>query len=238
MERPSQSPTTSIRMDQRICVLILITLLLACSGGCRLMWKNIRESERNSAIAKARAQAQRGQCAKALSALDRAQARLDLGLYARESTLARSRCYEKIGFLQLARGHRRLITDFYTDDPQALPAADGSSVFRVKDIDPLAYQRPPSLLETPAPRYSPYASRSRIVGRVVISFELAGNGRPKKLRVLEMPHPLLATWAMEAVAQAKLKKGTDPGSILPGGKYLTTFLFEWRWAEAEEEEGS
>jgi hypothetical protein len=43
---------------------------------------------------------------------------------------------------------------------------------------------------------------------------------------------------MEAIAQTKLERGSDPGSIVPGGRYLTTFLFEWRWAEAEEEEES
>ena len=154
------------RAIARIRLVALAALLVLASGGCKTLWKNIREGERNSAARYARTQAQRGQCVEALDSLDRAQARLDLGGYARESTLARSRCYDKLGMQELASGHRRLIADFYTDEPFAYPEADGSSVFRAKGIDPLAYQRPPSALEIPAPRYSPYASRSRIVGAI------------------------------------------------------------------------
>jgi hypothetical protein len=214
----------------------LILLALVASTGCRSMWNRVREQERNFAISSARTQAQRGNCAEALTSLDRAQARLDLGPYARESTLARTRCYEVLGLEELARGHRRLIADFYTNEPQALPAADGSSVFRVTGVDPSAYESPPSMLKFQQPRYSPYASRSRIVGRVVVSFQLAGNGEPTKLRVLEMPHPLLATWAMESVAAARPRKGADPSNLMPGGQYIATFSFEWRWAEGEQEE--
>ena len=200
------------------------------------MWKRVREQERVYAVGDARTQAQRGQCAEALASLDRAQARMDLGGYARESTLARIRCYEKLGLDELAQGHRRLVTDFYTDEPRALPEADGSSIFRAKDVDATEYERVPSILELKQPRYSAYASRSKIVGRVVVSFQLAGNGRPTKLRVLEMPHPLLATWAMEAIAQAKPKRGADASTLPPGGKYVATFVFEWRWAKGEEED--
>jgi hypothetical protein len=74
------------------------------------------------------------------------------------------------------------------------------------------------------------------VGRVIVSFQLAGNGEPTKLRVLEMPHPLLATWAMEAVAAARPKKGSDPSKLVPGAQYIATFSFEWRWAQGEPEE--
>ena len=214
----------------------LVWILVLGSGGCRTMWQKVRESERHNAIRNARTQAQRGQCADALEALDRAQARLDLGGYSRESTLARLRCYEKMGLQELASGHRRLVEDFYTAEPFANPAADGSSVFRVEGIDPLDYGRPPSALKVPAPRYTPYASRSKIVGRVIIGFQLAGNGRPTRLRVLEMPHPLLASWSLEAVAQAGLKKGTDPASLPRDRKFIATFYFQWRWAEDEEEE--
>ena len=79
------------------------------------------------------------------------------------------------------------------------------------------------------------------MGRVVVAFELAEDGRTKKIRVLEMPHPLLATWAIEAVSQAGKKKrwGKDAGAnplAMPGDVYVTTFVFYWRWAAEEEEE--
>jgi hypothetical protein len=213
-----------------------VALLLASTAGCRTMWDRVRERERLFAVENARTQTGRGQCVEALDSLDRAQARLDLGAYARESVLARIRCYEKLGLETLAAGHRRLLEDFYTGETQALPAADGSSVFRVSEVDPRGYDKVPSALEIERPRYSPYASRSKIVGRVVVAFDLDRDGGPAKLRVLEMPHPLLATWAMEAVAKAEPRRRTDATRLAGGGRYVTTFVFEWRWAKPEEED--
>lgn len=216
--------------------LLPLALLLALGAlGCQTFWDGARERERLFALENARTQTGRGQCQAALASLDRAQARLDLGLYARESTLARARCYDKLGWTELATAHRRLATDFYTDEPMALPAADGSSVFRVKQVNEGGYSRPPSWLKLPPPRYSPYAQRSKIVGRVVVSFELAGNDKPRRIRVLEMPHPLLATWAIEAISLGDPKKKPDSVLLMPGGRYVTTFLFEWRWAKEEPE---
>jgi len=203
--------------------------------GCTTFWDATRERERIFALEKARTETGRGQCVQALASLDRAQARLDLGLYARESTLARVRCYEKLGMDELAAAHRRLADDFYTDEPMALPKADGSSVFRVKTVPASGFSRPPSWLKFPAPRYSAYAQRSDIVGRVVVSFELAGNDRPRKIRILEMPHPLLATWTIEAIASAEPKKKEGTATLMPGGRYVTTFVYEWRWAQEEQE---
>ncbi len=209
--------------------------VLVAQIGCTTFWDRTRERERIFALEKARTQTGRGQCAQALASLDRAQARLDLGLYARESTLARVRCYEKLGLDELASAHRRLADDFYTEEPMALPNADGSSVFRVKTVPAGGFSRPPSWLKFPAPRYSQYAQRSDIVGRVVVSFELAGNDRPRKIRILEMPHPLLATWTIEAIASAEPKKKEGTATLMPGGRYVTTFVFEWRWAEEQQE---
>lgn len=213
------------------CSLGLVVALL----GCTTFWDQTRERERIFALENARTQTGRGQCAQALASLDRAQARLDLGLYARESTLARVRCYEKLGMNELASAHRRLAEDFYSEEPLALPEPDGSSIFRVKTVSDGGFSRPPSWLKIPAPRYSPYAQRSDIVGRVVVSFELAGNDRPRKIRILEMPHPLLASWTIEAIASAEPKKKKDTATLMPGGRYVTTFVFEWRWAQEEQE---
>ena len=220
--------------------ILVVGLLLALVGttvGCTAMWDRHRERERVFALDMARTHSNRGQCEEAVSEFDRAQSRIDLGPYARESTRARLRCYEKMGATELASAHRRLLVDFYTDEPMAYPDPDGSSIFRVKRISKDGYDRPPRWLKIPAPRYPEFAQRSRITGRVVIAFELAGNDRPRAIRVLEMPHPLLATLAIEAISQAKPKKKKEDPKLMPGGRYVTTFVFEYRWAkEAPEEE--
>ena len=211
----------------RLVALMLATSLVSCASA----WDRVREQERIFALETARTQTGRGQCANALKSLDRAQARIDLGAYSRESTAARARCYEKLGFTEFAAAHRRMLDDFYAEEPMAYPTADGASVFRVKTVPAGGFSRPPSWLKMPAPRYTPYAQRSKIVGRVVVSFELAGNNRPRKIRILEMPHPLLASWAVEAIASAQPKKKEDDPILMPGERYVTTFLFEWRWAK-------
>jgi len=232
--RPRRASTDDRRRRVPVRLTTLVLLLVMGSLGCQSFWEGTRERERLFALENARTQTGRGQCQAALASLDRAQARLDLGLYSRESTIARARCYDRLGLTELATAHRRLATDFYTDEPMALPAADGSSIFRVKKIAPGSFSRPPSWLKMPPPRYSPYAQRSKIVGRVVVSFELAGNDTPRKIRVLEMPHPLLATWAIESISLGEPKK-KQGAPLMPGGRYVTTFLFEWRWAKEEPE---
>ena len=115
----------------------------------------------------------------------------------------------------------------------AIPEPDGSSVFRVSNIKPDDYDHPPSWLRIASPRYSDHARRSRLVGRVVVSFDLSKIGRPAKIRVLEMPHPLLATWAIESIAQSKSREKETP-FILSDRRYLVSFDFEWRWAKEED----
>ncbi|MFK7895673.1 MAG: energy transducer TonB [Myxococcota bacterium] len=225
---PRREPT------RRAVLLLPLAFLLVTQAGCQSMWNRVRERERVYSLETARVQTQRGQCIQGLESLDRSEARLDLGIYAREAISARIRCYEKLGAQELATAHRRLLTDYYTDEPMALPEADGSSVFRVSGIDASEYQTPPSWLKITRPRYSAYAQRSKIIGRVVLSFELARNGTAKKVRVLEMPHPLLASWAIESVVNAgqERQKGGKSVNVVPGGQYLTTFMFEWRWADS------
>jgi hypothetical protein len=201
------------------------------------MWQRVRENERAYAASQAHTELERGQWRDALASLDRAQARLDLGSYARKSTLARIRCYEGLELRSLSRAHHRLIQDFYTGEKQALPEADGSSIFRVPDRNLAHYEPPPSWLAIPSPRYSPYARRSKIVGRVVVGFALGKNGRPTRLRVLEMPHPLLASWALEALAASEPDDEGERQALMPGGHYVTTFRFHWHWAEENEGEG-
>ena len=226
------SVTASPLTQARLAVLILALLFLA---GCTPMWQRVRENERMFALDAARSHAGRGQCAAAIQSLDRAQARMDLAAYSRESTEVRARCYERLGMTEVARAHRRLIDDFYAEDPMAYPAADGSSVFQVKIVPTGGFEDPPEWLKIPSPRYTPSARRSKLVGRVVVSFELTSNDRTRAIRVLEMPHPLLASWAIEAVANAEPKKEDSDGkqALMPGGRFATTFVFEWHWAKED-----
>ncbi|GEM_PF-4447014 len=209
----------------------LLASLLVFATGCQSMWDRHRENERLFALDSARTHTNRGQCSKAINELDRAQARIDLGAYSKESTLARARCYDKLGLTEMATAHRRMITDFYTDQPMAYPEADGTSVFRVRTVPKGGFDRPPAWLKIASPRYPEFARRSKIIGRVVVSFELAGNDKTRAVRVLEMSHPLLATWAVEAVVQANPKKKKGSPELMPGGRFVTTFVFEYRWAK-------
>jgi hypothetical protein len=218
-----------------IAILVIALITLISQSGCRKMWQQVREGERTSALESARDQARRGKCDAALVSLDRAQASLNIGVYARESTVTRGRCYGELGHTELAAAHRRLLTDFYENEPMAIPEPDGSSVFRVANVTFDGFNRPPSGLRIPAPRYNAYARRSGIIGRVVLSFDLASDGRPRMIRVVEMPHPLLASWAIEAVAQASFRKNQKP-LLAPGEHYLTLFDFEWHWAREKEKE--
>ena len=139
---------------------------------------------------------------------------------------------------ELATAHRRLLTDFYTDEPLAYPDPDGASIFRVRKVAKGGYATPPAWLEIAPPRYPESARRSKIIGRVVVAFGLAGNDRPREIRVLEMPHPLLASMAIEAIGQAKpnKRKKKDSPELMPGGRFVTTFIFEYRWAKEQPEE--
>ena len=188
MTQPSHDVTSARQRSRqygRVAMIVLLLVLLAAQSGCQFLRQRLREQERLFALETARTQTQRGQCSAGLGSLDRGQAKLAIGRYAEESTHSRARCYEKLGLSELASGHRRLIDDFYTSEPMALPKADGSSIFRVATIRAGGYERPPSWLQIPQPRYSRSAQRSKIVGRVVIAFELTRNSRRGALFLLD-----------------------------------------------------
>ena len=209
---------------------ILLAILIGSSLGCGGFWKLVRESERNTSVSNARSYAKRGDCEKAINSLNRATARLDIGTFGKEATTLRMRCYERQERWAAARAHQRLLDDFYTEEEPAYPSAGGSSVFRVKSIRNVKYENPPSAFEIQPPVYTESAKKSYIDGRVVISFELTADGKAKAIRVFEMPHPLLASWAIEAIEGGKRSKKHEDTLLVPGGHYLTTFVFEYRWA--------
>ncbi len=220
------------RLDPLVRPVFVSLALLAALAlfGCGGMWDAVRENERGFALDNARNRAKRGECAEALESLDRAQAIMSIDRFAIEAIQIRIRCYEKLGLPELEAAHRRLLEDFYTDEPMAFPAADGSSIFRASGDLPAKIERPPSWLEIERPRYTAYAQRSKIVGRVVVQFGLSEGGATNQIRVLEMTHPLLASWAIEAIAQAKPKRKDQVPVIESDRNYATTFNFEWRWA--------
>ncbi|HEB91059.1 MAG TPA: hypothetical protein ENI85_15905 [Deltaproteobacteria bacterium] len=211
-------------------VLPLFLVVLGQAGCLTTLWDRLREHERLLAVEAARGEAHRGQCEKALASLDRAQAKRQLGAYARESTVLRQRCYERLGQQELASAHRRLIADFFSPDADSTRHHPTGSVRRVVGVASEEFFPPPPAMEIASPRYSEYARRSGIVGRVVVSFRIGENGRTRDIRVLEMPHPLLATWAIEAVSRSTLD-GDQASRSLPGTRFLTTYSFEWRWAK-------
>jgi hypothetical protein len=216
--------------------LLIAVLLIPTTTACHRMWDKVRENERTFSLENARNNSKRGKCADALEDLDRAEAIMEIDRFAIEALQLRIRCYEKLGQHELQAAHLRLLDDYYRKEPMAFPAADGSSVFRLESGAPLRFERPPSWLSVERPRYTPYAQRSKIVGRVVVAFGLRDNGKTTSIRVLEMPHPLLATWAIEAVAHAKPGRGLkDKIPVIRSERvFVTTFNFEWRWADDPE----
>ncbi len=219
------------RSRTALAALSFLSLLLVLGTACAPMWRQLRESERRSAVASARVYAKRGDCPAMLAALDHAEAGLGIGAYALEATRMRVVCYERLERHAVARAHRRLLDDFYDTKNPAYPTGSGNDVFRVSRLPDDEFEKPPSALKMFQPHYSERARRSRIVGRVVISFQLTSDDKAKAIRVLEMPHPLLATWAIEAIARTERNDPERSRAIQPGGRYITTFLFKNRFAK-------
>lgn len=210
--------------------LALLAALVLAAPGCGTLWGRVRENERLFAVENARNYAKRGDCESMFDALDHGEARMDIGPFAKEATNMRYRCLERIGRTEAALAHRRLLDDFYGEQDPAYPKPDGSSIFRVRDLDARDLVPPPGALALASPHYSEFAARSRIIGRVVLSFELSSRDYPTKIRVLEMPHPLLATWAIEAVAKSRRDPKKKDAIIAPGERYVTFYVFESRHA--------
>ena len=189
-------------------VLATLALLAALAlSGCGGMWDVIRENERGFALDNARNQSKRGKCVEALDALDRAEAIMEIDRFAIESTQIRIRCYEKLGLPELQVRPSPPAPGLLHRRADGVPG--GATARRSFVLPPTCrpeFDRPPSWLKIERPRYTAYAQRSKIIGRVVVGFGLREGGKTNQIRVLEMSHPLLASWAIEAVAQAKPKR--------------------------------
>jgi hypothetical protein len=228
----SRRPTSLTTLLTTLTTRTLLVVVIIAGVGCAPLWNKVRENEREHAVASSRSLVKRGKCDRALSALSRAEATLEIGAYAVEATRLRMNCYQRQGRHAAARAHERLLNDFYGKKNPAYPKKDGSSVFRVATLPDIEFQKPPMALRLASPEYSPYARRSKIVGRVVIAFELTANAEPKAIRVLEMPHPLLASWAIEAIERSGRGKKYENALIPTGNRYVATYSFEYHFAKS------
>jgi hypothetical protein len=201
-----------------------------CTGllsGCGPFWASVREQERGYAAKNAEMRIARGDCRGAMPSLERAQASAELGDYATASTLTKAQCLDRIGEREQSRAHYRLLRDFYPGfRPQRI-----AEEFGEKDTT-LEFElgEAPALgglhaLELGKPRYSPSADRSQLGGPVLVRFWVAEDRSIRDIRVLEMSHPLLASWAIEAVAKSKLEEGAVVD--LPRA-VVTRFVFRTR----------
>jgi len=206
--------------------------LVACAG----LTERLRESERNAAAANARKLVARRDCAAALPALERAQAARELGAFEAESSWLKLRCLEALGRTQEALAHQRLLSDFHPDF--APIAAQGRAALASGEAPaaPLPLAPAPALraLAIPRARFTPDAERSRVVGEVVVRFRVERGGRVEGIRVLETPHPLLASWAIEAIANASLQSDAAEESLPAEGALRFHFQHRWQAPDADE----
>ena len=220
---------------------MLLVLVLCFAMGCASFWDGVREDERDRAQAQANRYFKEDRCELVLAKLDRAESADDPGRYAAVATYQRAVCLSKLGRNTEARAHYLMLADFYPDDSltrRALAGLGGSAP--ALDLSE-ARATVPSLLtssgiEIPAPRYTQTAERSKLVGSVIALFTVGPKGEVSEIRVIDMSHPLLASWSIEAVARAKLKKGTW-GLSLPM-KTVTHLVFSSHWHGAGEDEAS
>ena len=209
----------------------LLMALVVFGTACAPFWRQVREWERNSAAASADSYAKRGNCARTLKSLDHAEAGLAIGSYAKAATRMRMICYERMGRTEVARAHQRMLDDFYEGENPAYPTGLGDDLFRVKTVPKDPFKPPPALFKIMPPIYNDHAKRSHIVGRVVVSFKLTSKDAATRIRVLEMPHPLLGTWAIEALERSRRNNLDQTTLIPPGEHYVTTFNFYYHHAQ-------
>jgi hypothetical protein len=93
---------------------------------------------------------------------------------------------------------------------------------RVASVDPVLETLAP--FDLPPARYSRAARKAGLHGRVELYYEIADARRASSIRVVRDAHPLLASWAIEALAAGRLS-GEDVAAD-PSG--VVVFRFESR----------
>jgi len=217
---------------------LALVLLLGSSWGCGSFWKGVRERERQFSLRHAREQVGRGNCERGLASVERAQGSAELGDFAAESIWLKARCLTRVGRRPEALAHWRMLGDFYPDSPYAesLPGPLAAEL----EAFPLAAAREESLslrtphdLVIPQAYYSKVAERYRLTGSVRILYAVGSDGRTSGLRVVDFAHPLLAGWALQAIAGAKLEDADDAPK--KSRSAATGFSFASKWDEKDGE---
>ena len=181
----------------------LIAVLLLC--GCVGQWDRVREWERQNAIDGARAEVERGDCDVALPTLERAQSANDLASFGAESVWRKAVCLDRLSRHEEALAHWRLLSELFPSFYVEHGSVDAHTLPRGG-----AALRSPKL---PRPRFSESARRSGVFGDVVVEYRVDELGVVRDIRVVPPAHPLLASFAIEAVA--KLAVDSDLRSELP-----------------------
>lgn len=195
----------------RACGSGLLALLCLALAACGPFWAAVRENERDFAMRSAQARVEAGDCRAALPSLERAQAHRELGRYAARSTLMKARCLVHLGRAEEGKAHYRLLRDFHPEFQPELVADELREIATPLQQARADAQRSTDLsdLRIPRPRYSASADRSYLSGAVLLRFDLLPGPRVEAIRVLEPTHPLLASFAVEAVAQTELARGVE-----------------------------
>ena len=207
---------------------VAVLLSAVCATlGCSSMWESVRESQRLSSVRLARELVERGSCERALETIGRAQSTAELGRFEAESIWLRARCLSRLERSQQALAHWRLLADHYSESPfsRRIPAEVREQLGRRAET---RAPSSPKAFEAPQPRYEPGAQQAKLVGSVWLEFDLDEAGGVGDIRVIETPHPLLASFAVEALA---LGKWTDRSLPVRMGRYGAKYRFEHHFAQ-------
>lgn len=225
----------------RVAQLFALLCVVAALVGCGRMWAGIRERDRKSAEKTSQRLAERGQCGRAIASAENAQAAKELGDFAAKSTWLKARCLDALAMHEQSLAHWRLLADFYSDSPWAEELSPSlREAIAIRPASPIVAA--PHDLKLPKARYSRSAERSHLIGVVLVEFTLDRTGASRQIRVLENPHPLLSSWAIEVVAQAELGPDSSQRMDLPF-RTAVNLRFSSHWAElaagkaADEEAG-
>ena len=211
---------------------VALVLLAVFGVGCTSFWTNVREGERSRAAKQANSYFKDGRCDRVLDQLERAEAALNLGEYGAHATYQRAVCLENLGQKELARANYWMVVDFYPESPLKSKALE--KLGRYGDLESLSQLEQESSsfrtypqIEVPSPHYSEAAERSAVVGSCVLVFTMKADESISDIRVVQMDHPLLASWSIEAVSAAKIREGADPPDLPV--KSVTKLVFSSFW---------
>jgi tetratricopeptide (TPR) repeat protein len=176
----------------------------------------------------------RGEWTRAFESIERAQTRRQLDEYAPESVYLKAVCLAALGRNEEALAHWRLLHDQYGDTRWAERIPEEVQPL-LGEMAPLRARAAPVAFEMPKPRYSPGAQRASVAGPVWVEYRLDDTGQPTDLRVIQSAHPLLAGYALEAVASGRWRASAGTAVELPR-RALSPFRFQSLWMDEAEDE--